>query len=165
LKWKISFAFCGRILKVLRQNPGRGWGDCFASLATAKNTAGLLRFARNDGESIRRIASLCSQRPTKKSLRGRIFVSEAVSPQRFLAALRLGMTDEECHCEPRFFALFLCHCELVVSSAKQSHEVASSLRSSQRREIRPPTFASSLRSSQVTRQKPPCSDKTESPSR
>jgi len=30
------------------------------------------------------------------------------------------MTDEECHCEPRFFALFLCHCELVVSSAKQS---------------------------------------------
>jgi hypothetical protein len=54
--------------------------DCFASLATAKNAAGLLRFARSDAQ--------------KESLRARLFFSEAVSgiPHRF-AAFR--MTDEE----------------------------------------------------------------------
>ena len=40
--------------------------DCFASLATAKNAAGLLRFARSDAQ--------------KESLRARLFFSEAVSP-------------------------------------------------------------------------------------
>ena len=83
-------------------------------------------------------------RPFPVSLRGRRIASEAVSPQRFLAASRLGrtkeeglgMTDEECPCEPHFSPferslrarLFVCeaisplrgHCELVVSSAKQS---------------------------------------------
>jgi len=57
---------------------GEAISDCFASLATAKNAAGLLRFARSDAQ--------------KESLRGRLFVSEAVSgiPHRF-AAFR--MTD------------------------------------------------------------------------
>jgi hypothetical protein len=62
------------------------------------------------------------------SLRARSFVCKAVSPQRFLAASRLGMTDEECHCEIVFFvseavSLFRLlggHCELVFTFAKQS---------------------------------------------
>jgi hypothetical protein len=59
---------------------GEAISDCFASLATAKNAAGLLRFARSDAQ--------------KESLRARLFFSEAVSgiPHRF-AAFR--MTDEE----------------------------------------------------------------------
>ena len=239
--------------------------DCFASLATAKNAAGLLRFARSDPFFVtarsysrfrsslssphlvemrdRFVASLlavtkrrnpavtdkrnpCSNppaghcelvfslakqslRPLRRfdprgdkvwvSLRGRRFVSEAASlfaptgechcePRLFVwrSSLRdssplrgFGRTDEGCHCEvvfsfpkqPQPLDCFgpsplamtgqKSHCEVVVSSPKQSrffsffgvhanqnYEVASSLRSSQRREIRPPTFASSLRSSQ-----------------
>ncbi len=77
MKWKISFAFCGRILEVLRRNPGQGWGDCFASLrfallATTKNTVGLLRFACNG-------PFICHCEVV-------FFASEAVSPFRLLGS-------------------------------------------------------------------------------
>jgi len=67
----------------------------------------------SSGEAISDCFASLAVTPTL-SLRARSFVCEAVSPQRFLAASRLGTTDEECHCEivflfpkqSRFFAFW-----------------------------------------------------------
>ena len=80
----------------------------------------LLRSARSDKKRALAITPIVS-------LQGRRFVCEAVSTVRS-------------HCEPRFFALFLCHCEVVVPLPKQSLQIAS-LRS-QRQKIPPDCFAS-----------------------
>jgi hypothetical protein len=60
------------VIASLAFSSGEAISDCFASLATAKNAAGLLRFARSDAQ--------------KESLRGCLFVSEAVSIARLLRA-------------------------------------------------------------------------------
>jgi len=70
------------------------------------------------------------------SLRGRILVSEAVSPSqkaRFLTTLWFGMTGEGGHCEPRFFVCEAISVFRVLGLLRCAHDVGFTPRNSQKR--------------------------------
>ncbi len=102
---------------------GEAISDCFASLATAKNAAGLLRFARSDPYYVtaRSYFRLRSGLDRQESLRASLFrlaKQSPLSPCGNTGLLRFARRDNKKVKQSRF------------SSALGNRETASSLRSS-----------------------------------